>query len=528
MRHHLAKLTPVLLGGCSLLYNPNNISKPPVDATDGPLEIDAAPMIDGAIDAPPNYTVDPTMLTVIDAWPHDIYEGQGLDNSSPVNLVIYGHHFAPDATVAINPSAGLTVGTPTISANHDYIVVPITAAVSATDTGSAALTITVSETGATPFDLSGKVSLQYLKSLTNGTLTLPLDTRYARVALPATVTFAGDLASPVRIHSMSSITCGNGTTNGFAAKGGTATNTTGAAGGPGGCSGGNEGAAGGCGAPLIGGGGSTSGANGGGGGGHGTAGTSGGGNNGGAAHGSPLLLTFTGAAADGSDYNQASGGGGGTADGLILASGGGGGGGGGGSVEMVAGGDIKCGAIDVSGGKGADGAGTLGGTGGGGGGAGGALIVRTGRGTIMNASLLASGGGGGAKQGTGSNGGAGGVGRVRVDTAGALPTVTPGAALHRGLSFASSTMPFYTVPNPMVTLLGTAGDSFDMYVVDDAGVAHEGEPKNQMIGTTGMTTLQVTLLPGYNRLCATIKPGVRDKDNAFSLADTCIEIAYLP
>jgi hypothetical protein len=88
-------------------------------------------------------------------------------------------------------------------------------------------------------------------------------------------------------------------------------------------------------------------------------------------------------------------------------------------------------------------------------------------------------------------------------------------------------MAIYTSASPMVTLLGTPGDLFDMYVVDGAGVAHEGEPKNQTMDPSGMMALQVTLLPGYNRLCATLKPGARSLTDRYNLADTCIELTLL-
>jgi hypothetical protein len=120
------------------------------------------------------------------------------------------------------------------------------------------------------------------------------------------------------------------------------------------------------------------------------------------------------------------------------------------------------------------------------------------------------------------------VGRIRVDAPGSLPATAPTGVMHRGLSFASSTMSMYTVVDPMLTVLGTPGDVFDMYVVDIDGVVHTGEPTNVTVEGTGMVSKQVTLLPGYNRMCATLRPGTRDKDDRFSLADTCIEIAYLP
>jgi hypothetical protein len=89
-------------------------------------------------------------------------------------------------------------------------------------------------------------------------------------------------------------------------------------------------------------------------------------------------------------------------------------------------------------------------------------------------------------------------------------------------------MPIYTTASPMVTLVGTPGDVFDMYVIDGAGAVREGEPKNQTMDGSGSMSLQVTLIAGYNRLCATIRPGVRNTTDRFSLADTCIELTYLP
>src|SRR5512146_826796 len=100
MRQHLATLTPVLLGGCSLIYNPNNIEKPPADASN---TIDVMEMIDARIDAPARADANPAALTVLDASPSVIFEGQGVDNSAQVMLVISGHHFIPGATVQVSP-----------------------------------------------------------------------------------------------------------------------------------------------------------------------------------------------------------------------------------------------------------------------------------------------------------------------------------------------------------------------------------------------------------------------------------------
>jgi hypothetical protein len=460
---------------------------------------------------------------VLDAAPSTIYEGQGVDNSAPVMLVISGHHFIQGATVQISPSTDLTLGTPTISNNGDFIAVPVTIAVNTTtNTGAVALTITVNENGASATQLPNKLSLAYLPQLTGGTLALPLAERYSQVSINASPNVTG--SGSVIIRSMSSIKCGGGT-GAIDLRGGTGASAV-AAGpaGPGGCAGGAEATNGGC--TGVGGGAAGAAGVGGGGGGYGTAG-GGAGTVFGAAHGSPLIVSYAGMAADGSDRNQSSGGGGGAAA-LGATGNGGGGGGGGGTIELTAGGDITCGTIDVSGGTGHAGATLAGAAGGGGGGSGGVIVARTSHGMI-SATLTADLGGGGAGAGGGGQGGPGGTGRIRFDLPGAtLPTTSPVGVAHRGLAFAASAMPFYTMDNPTVTIVGTPLDVFDMYVVDSAGMAHTGEPINQEIDGTGMKTVLITLLPGYNRVCATIHGGMRNKDDRFSLADTCIETAYLP
>ena len=73
------------------------------------------------------------------------------------------------------------------------------------------------------------------------------------------------------------------------------------------------------------------------------------------------------------------------------------------------------------------------------------------------------------------------------------------------------------------TVNGHDGDVFDAYAIDAMGLDHEGEPMNQTI-SGGMKVISAALLPGYQKLCVTLRPGVRHS----SLGDTCIEIAYLP
>jgi hypothetical protein len=281
--------------------------------------------------------------------------------------------------------------------------------------------------------------------------------------------------------------------------------------------------AGGCGGGLVGGGGAGGAGGGGGGGGHGTDGAAGGGGGAGGsigpAHGTAAVVSYDGVQPDGSDRNQASGGAGGGAA-IGATSNPGAGGGGGGSVELTAGGNISCGAISVNGGGGSNGGAIVGAAGGGGGGAGGLVVIRAG-GTLTTGALSATPGGAGNGAGGGAVGGVGGFGRVRVDTAGALPTSNPIA--RRGAVFVSPPA-VVTSDNPMIDIMGTTNDVFDMYVIDDAGVPHFGEPMNQMIEASGMKTVVPTLLPGYNRLCLTVRPGTRGE----ALADKCIDVAYLP
>ncbi|NVB77628.1 MAG: hypothetical protein HOV81_04470, partial [Kofleriaceae bacterium] len=73
MRQHVAKLTPALflVGGCSLIYNPSNIDKPPVDARGPDVGIDAAPI----------YDANPGLLAVEDVAPKTLFEGQGEGGS---------------------------------------------------------------------------------------------------------------------------------------------------------------------------------------------------------------------------------------------------------------------------------------------------------------------------------------------------------------------------------------------------------------------------------------------------------------
>jgi hypothetical protein len=504
-----------LVGGCSLIYNPSNIEKPPIDGMTADAAIDMAPLFDA----------DPSMITVDDVAPKALLEGQGIDGSRPAILVIHGHHFSPDGIdVQITPSDGLTIGTPLVSQYGDYIAVPVTVAIDPAKPDKMGdevdLTVIVNETGAPgPVMLADKLKLRYLPELTTGTtISSTLEPLYSQVML-GDVTATGTEA--VTVHAVSSITIGAITANGTA--GGRGANGAGAAG-PGGCPGGAAANTGGC-AGFAGGGGGTTNSSGGGGGGFGSEGGAGNGAGGGAkgeAHGNDQVVNLL---AGPSDTNRSGGGGGGGGGTLAGA---GAGGGGGGSVVLVAGGNITTGAIHADGGGGGSGQNGLGsGAGGGGGGSGGLVIIRSEAGALSVASISAVGGAGGdGGTGTlgspGGAGGTGGIGRVRLDAPGSIPA-SSSPLPHRGPSFDAATATISTSANPMLTLVGANDDQLDGYVVDAEGVEHFGEPMDQKL-VNGMLTVTPTLLPGYNRLCFTNEPGTRGAE----LADTCIEIAYLP
>jgi hypothetical protein len=526
MRQSLAiAIAFVCSGGCSLIYNPSNLGQP-VDAK----QFLDAESIDAPIDAAPVLDADPTMLVIDDVFPKTIYAGQGSNGSFPVTLAIHGHNIVDGFQLTITPAGQVhVIGTPVHSADRNWIAAQIEI-----DVGSAGsatpLTIAVSEVDDSHGDmktstLTGVLQLDNPPSLVgsgsaalNVNLSTLLSTTY-QVIDATNLTFNDDSGSnaPIYLRAYSSITLGT-----INEKGGTGT-SGGAAGtaGQGGCVGGTADQNGQC--TQGGGNGASSNTTyGGGGGGFADMGIAGvqsimGGN----PHGSADLVNL-GIDQQHDGINQSSGGGGG---GLSAAIGGsaGTGGGGGGTVIVEAGGAITVTSIDVSGGAG--GAGTAGfllggGGGGGGGGTGGVIIVRSA--STVTGSLAANGGASGAGGGTGNTGGAGSVGRIRVDTSGTPPSAA--IPIHRGPAFAASTPTFTSDINQVVTLLGQANDTISLYDVDGSGNIHTGEPTNEVFDNFGSASPKLSLLDGYNRICATLDNGIAGTD----LADTCFEIVYLP
>ncbi|HSN25681.1 MAG TPA: hypothetical protein VLT45_05330 [Kofleriaceae bacterium] len=517
MRQFLAALTPAfLVGGCSLIYNPSNITKTDARVVDN--------NVDALIDVPIPKDADPTMLTIDSVAPSTIYEGAGDGHSRNALVVVHGHHMTQAATAQIMGAANVSVVSQQVSADGDWMAILVHAAVdttAGTDAGTAALTVQVTEPGApAPVMLAGMLSLKNLPQLTltnnqsiDVTMLAPL---YSQVTGTGTVTFTGDSDHQAVIRSVSSIALGTLNLKGTAANGDSAGGAAvggcggGAVGATGGCSGFNGGGAGGGGAGGGGGGGNAAGAGGGNGTGAGGAGP---------AVGNAQVVNYV---TDAAGTNRAGGGGGGGGgSGGIVGLKGGAGGGGGGIVELDAGGDIAA-TIDASGGNGGNAsAGLAGGdAGGGGGGAGGVIVVRSQAGTVA-VTATAKGGTAGTGVNSGGGGGAGAAGKIRIDTAGTtIPATMP--PTHRGPMFAMATSSVVTVGNPMLTVLGQSGDSVDPYDIDVMGNDHnEGAA---LTFANGTLAAMPTLLAGYNKFCVTLEPGARHG----SLADTCIELAYLP
>ena len=207
MRHYVASLVPtVLVGGCSLIYNPSNIDKPRGDATDAPM-VDVIPEIDAPADAAPVLDADFSMLAITAIAPSVILEGQGTGGSRKALVVLQGAHISEDAQVTITPSDNITIDSKTHSANRNFIALEITVGI---DTGTPAdvpLTVTVTQAGAPqPVSITG-LTLRELPELT----AYPIDPTvvnaqlYSKIELTGAMTFTGNLDQRLMLHAVSSI-----------------------------------------------------------------------------------------------------------------------------------------------------------------------------------------------------------------------------------------------------------------------------------------------------------------------------------
>lgn len=513
------------LAGCSLIYNPSNLP-----GADKPGE---AGVIDAPPDAPPDAEIildaDPTMLMIESISPSTIDEGQGDGGSRPALVVIGGRQIIDNnTTVEITADSGsalLEVGAPVVSKNGNWIAVAVTAHV---DPGlgkgaTRALTVKVTQTlpaelggGTKSGSLSGKLSVvgyNELDSLAKlpmvgGKVNSPmLDALYSKVDLSgmAVPKLGGNDRAIVRSVSQIKL----GALDATGADG--ASNAV--AGEAGGCGGGGHGASSPC--NTIGGAAgltNTVGGGGGGGGGFAASGTVGFGMNGGMGGmrtGDELIVTYGGF--NGLSENRPGGGGGGGPTLVLL---GGGGAASGGSIELTAGGNVSVGTITANGGEGKGG----GLAGGGGGGAGGLVMVRAG-GTLTTGVISVKGGAGGS--GTDA-GGAASDGRVRWDAETASPpTVVAGLrTVHRGPAFMLTTQVFRTT-DPTTTVVGTAGDRFDVSV-ENEGMVYPGG--STMIAGNNLGVFSPPLHQGFNHVCILLDGG----KPRTSEAEKCVDVAFLP
>lgn len=465
-------------GACSLLYNPDNIG----------MQKDAATIPSDRFVG----DADPSMLQLDDVGPRVLLEGQGAGGSRPAILTLRGHHFVDGVQVQLIAPGGESVMVVVdnlnivIAPGRDVLAVPISLLVDVVrGAGVVPMTVRVTQ-GAVTRQLEGQLEIRNLDELGDAAITdsALLEPLYSRIDHPTLITFAVTPGKPAAVfRAVSSIVLGDITANATAAAAGPGGGIGGAVATAGAGSGGGQpgnltGGAGGAGFATVGGVG---------------AGTGGAG---GAQIGEPLIKGYA--------TNHGSGGGGGS--GSV-------GGGSGGTIEITAGGTVKVGKIEVNGANAA-----AGGVSGGGGGAGGVVVIRAGTSAELTGAISANPGAG--STGTGLAGGAGRSGRIRIDVPLVLgtPQMTPPA--HSGMSL-DPTSPRST-KNFMqpITSYGTLGDSFNVFVVNAAGLTTSTSVTAFATTTNRFTP---TLSPGFNHVCVTPNTTATVEE-----ATNCIDIAYLP
>ena len=495
MRQHVAKLMPVLLaGGCSVLYNPDRIDRPPADAK----VFEDAP--DSMIDANPA----DLMLTGVES--PVLVEGQGDEGGRPAVLVVRGTNIVNGATITVAAATGTAlvevVDTPIVSAQNDLIAVKVIARV---DTALAAgtttdLVVTVSQ----PSPLGGtvdKTTTWQLKGLdelegATGTVDTAMAREYSHVDVD-TLTYSGtgkvivratagiDIANAIDVSATAdSATPGPGGGAGGTGSNGGGTISDGT--GPGRGRKGVAGSSGGGGAGFV------------------IAGEDGGGNagSGGVQTGDVLITSYS--------ANTGSGGGGATYFG----------GGGGGTLELTAGGNLTVGGTILAKGS-AGGGGGLAATSGGGGGAGGCVVLRSGGAATVSGFDLRGGAAGAGPALGGKDGGAGRTGRSRVDAVTITGDVGPA---HRGLMFDGATPVIVRASAPMFHLLGSMGDSFDLQRVNTSFAPLGDKLSVAFGGADNIDAAVPELAPGFNRVCAVPK----DSGLANAESRNCVDLVYLP
>jgi hypothetical protein len=497
----------VLLAGCSILYNPDNLPEP-LDAPEPDAPTDA------------EIDVNPDLFDITAIEPTTIDEGVGSDGGRHAMFVLRGTSILEgqaSVTVAFvadtSGDGGIPVTMPPAPADIDFAVgagntraavtMPIPVIPELIDGRTLTMRITVSQGGV---DKSQDVSIRGLDELT---LAAPADharALYSRITVASNVRFTG--ADPILLHATAGITLDAianvdaiGTSAG--AHGGPA----GANNEPGGYAPGGGGS--GTNAALLG----LNNGSGGGGGGFGSVAIMGSGSMAGSAGqetGNDMLVPIeTGPNAAGNRGN----GGGGGGNGLLNAAGGVGGAGGG-TLYLRAGGDLTVnamGGLRASGGNGTTAQGS-----GGGGGSGGALLVRSG-GTIVSSTRWLSAPAGSGGTGGVNPGGAGGLGRIRIDAADGdvgsamsnNPVPVRGPTWSRSVPLITGTSPF------TAQLRGDADRAF--------GLRLNGDPMGSAMPGVGDTVNvpDITLEPGRNVLCAVAEAGELGEESL-----SCIDVFY--
>ncbi len=508
MRDWLAALTATLCaGGCSFIYNPNNIDKTN-DSGSHPMDVEV--VVD----------VNPAALALTSVYPTMVYEGVGTGDSRPALIVVRGTDIKANATVTVTAPMGattqITVVDAKIALDHNWIAISLSVAVDVDHDESGAkmaaplaLDVTVDNGAGVLQTIHGSdpggLKVQFLDQLTTAiTAPPPANKRYSMINIQASNPFtASSTTTLVHLRSESAIVFGADVT----------ANATANVPGTGGCSGGATATSGaatnGAGYPCSVGVGTTSSA--GGGGGHGSAGTA----------GTQTGLTPTTSPGGGvsgsdpiSDLTKDAGGGGG---GGGLLGGGGSGGGGGGTIYLDAAGDLNINTTVAANGAPGTSSGPSGG-----GGAGGTIILKAG-GTLTVPSVTATGGLGGT---AGAHGGDGGVGRIRFDAPMGAPTAASPVA-YQGAMF--KTVNFYSydqIVNPGTAIqvigpTGTTGFTGQAYGPNDTA----DESFDLSFGGGGLSQPKVTLTAGYNKLCVAV-PGGNGLQHPESA--NCAEIAFLP
>ncbi len=489
-----------LLGGCSIIYNPDHIT----GSFDG--AIDSPP-----IDAPRPIDANPAGLTLTQVDSPILLEGQGTGASRKALLVIEGTNITAGATVTIDgapsviPDATAVVAT----TNSDLIAVPVTAMIhSGTMPSPTAIPLTVTVTqmsDGNPVTATIGWKLQELPELVASTGAVAIDNtnvvQYSHVALSGNSTLSFTSATtPVILRTIGDLSIQSTGIPSLSVS--TAATSAGVFGG------GTGGAVGGNGSGILPGPGQAGDANdGGGGAGFAGDGTSPGGTmNQGKEIGDPLITSYS--------VNGGSGGGGGQKGAL---GGGSVGGGAGGTIELSAGGDLTAPAVTANG---ADGANCSSGSAGGGG-SGGVIVLRAGNVASINGVSVAHGNGGTSSLLGNASGGPGSDGRARVD--GATINGSTVNAVH-GAVFDPTTPQVVSTSQVMVTVDGaSSANMFELHDVDNNYEDLAGTTLIPVRFAAPQFTTPVSLVKGMNRLCMSPPGGPGNEESR-----NCVYVAYLP